>query len=397
MNQNTQITKIEDKINREAARAIAIPSAIGGLSFTSMGEVMEFAKLMAVSGAAVPDHLQGNPGACLAICVRALRWGAEPFAVAEKSYIPRNGTNIAFESQLIHAVIEANAPIKGRLRRRYEGEGEERRCIVWGTPKDEEEPLEFESQTLKQRHPGHNDKGYVKGSPLWDTKPDLQQFYDTSRDWCRTYYPDILLGIYSRDEMEEEAARRPEEAKDVSPPHEGRRTLDSFAGGPDNQQRKEDTSEPKPAATVSGQTAGDPTDQGDASLVSSREAPKDAGGERDPASPTPPAASKPTNSQKATKQTEKAAEAPPPAQGAEAQDIDVKALHAYDTALAGKESGPGLQKAGAAVFGDRYPDEDSTMGEAAKRLLAAHTARIEGRASPADTDKLAKQILDTVS
>jgi hypothetical protein len=49
--------------------------------------------------------------------------------------------------------------------------------------------------------PARNDKGIVKGSPLWDKKPDVQLFYDTSRDWTRLFAPTATLGIYSPEEM----------------------------------------------------------------------------------------------------------------------------------------------------------------------------------------------------
>ena len=112
--------------------------------------MMEFAKLMAVSGAAVPLYLRGNPGACLAICSRAYRWGMDPFAVAEKSYMMRNPKTgeerIAYEAQLVHAVITARASLKNRLRHRIEGEGDERRCVVWGTFRGEDKPHEYTSE-----------------------------------------------------------------------------------------------------------------------------------------------------------------------------------------------------------------------------------------------------------
>lgn len=72
--------------------------------------------------------------------------------------------------------------------------------------------------TLGKLHPGHNDKGKVKGSPLWDKKPDLQLFYNMSRDWARMYCPDIIAGMYGRDEMEDAGFTvASDAAKDVSP------------------------------------------------------------------------------------------------------------------------------------------------------------------------------------
>ena len=47
---------------------------------------MTFAKLMALSHVAIPKHLRGNPGACLAVTIQAIEWRLSPYAVANKSY-----------------------------------------------------------------------------------------------------------------------------------------------------------------------------------------------------------------------------------------------------------------------------------------------------------------------
>lgn len=200
------LERIEQKIDRAVAGAVAVSDNIGGLMFKDMSEVMEFAKLMAVSGTAVPPHCRANPGVCLAICIQALEWRSSPFAVANKSYEVNN--RLSYESQLVHAIIEQRAPITGRLRHRYEGEGDTRVCIVWGTARGDKEALEYKSPEFGKITP--------KNSPLWKTKPDLQLYYNASRDWCRVYFPDVLLGIYTEDELRD-AAQGPEYAKDITP------------------------------------------------------------------------------------------------------------------------------------------------------------------------------------
>lgn len=198
------IARIEERIDRVAAGAVEVSDALGGLRFQNMTEVMEFSKLLSVSDKAVPPHLRGNPGMCLAVCVQALEWRFSPFAVANKSYVVSD--RIAYESQLVHAVIEQRAPITGRLRHRYEGEGDDRRCIVSAILRETGEPLEYISPPIGKITP--------KNSPLWKTKADLQLYYNTSRDFCRVYFPDVLLGVYSEDELRDHVG--PENAKDVS-------------------------------------------------------------------------------------------------------------------------------------------------------------------------------------
>lgn len=216
--------KIEDKLDHAVIASVEVEDG-SGLNITQMAQVMEFAKLMALSGPAVPAYMRNNPGACLAICTRAVRWRFDPFFVAEKSYLAKlkgGEERIAFESQLIHAVIEARAPLKGRLRHEIVGEGDNMRCRVWGTFRGETDPHIYEGPTLRERLDaiGRNEYGKIKGSPLWESKPKVQLFYDACRDWCREFAPEVLGGVYTLDELPDA------EPVDVTPaPSKARSTL----------------------------------------------------------------------------------------------------------------------------------------------------------------------------
>lgn len=209
------IEHIESKIDRVETGSQAVDMAIGGVRFQNMMEVMNFAKLMSVSGLALPVHLRGNPGACLAVCTRALRFGFDPFALAEHSYTMvknvKNGNQwdkvetIAYDSFVIRGIIAAHAKLTGQIVYTYEGQGDERVCIATCQPPGAAAPIVHRSPTLGalKAARGRNDQGVIKGSPLWETKPDQQMGYDTGRDLCRLYFPEVLLGWYDKDEMDE--------------------------------------------------------------------------------------------------------------------------------------------------------------------------------------------------
>jgi hypothetical protein len=230
------LNRIEDRIDKVAIGATAVNMEFGGIRFQTYTEVMEFAKTMAVSDCAVPPHLRGNVGTCLAVCTKALRFGFDPYALAEHSFVmkkdmdvtvetPQGGrvtrkepvTTLAYDSYVIRAVIEAHAPIKGRLRYAYSGDGMERRCLVSAELRATGDVISHESPTLGERIKaiGRSDKGYIKGSPLWESKPDQQLGYDTARDFCRRHFPEVLMGWYDKDELEETV--RAETATDITP------------------------------------------------------------------------------------------------------------------------------------------------------------------------------------
>lgn len=223
MNQSVQTIeqRIEARIDNETTRQLAVSDRAGGLVFANVSEVMEFAKLMAISGIAVRKHLRGNPGACLGVVIQALEWRMSPYAVANKSYLVND--QLAYEAQLIHAVVLSRAPIKGRPKVEYTGEGDERRCKVSVELNDGSgQWVEYESPKFGKITP--------KNSPLWKSDPDQQHFYFSARSLARRHFPDVILGVYAEDEI---VPRDPGAARDVTPaPKTLAGKLDALAAAP---------------------------------------------------------------------------------------------------------------------------------------------------------------------
>lgn len=206
MNEQTQKSpedRIRDRTDLTIAGSTQVSPEVGGLSFQDMGQVMEFSKLMAVSGQSVPKHLRGQPGACLAVSLQALNWRMDPFAVANKSYSVND--RIAYEAQLIQAVIEQRAPIEGRIKGHYEGEGAKRVCVLKVKSKEDGEIIEYRSPEIGSIT--------TKNSPLWKSDPDQQLWYYSARAMCRRHFPDVLLGVYEKEEI-----AHAEGMRDITPP-----------------------------------------------------------------------------------------------------------------------------------------------------------------------------------
>lgn len=193
--------QIAERTDLVRAANIEVGMTLGGIQIQSLADLIKMAELLARGGVAVPPHCRDKPGTVFSLCVQAQEWRVPVMSVINKSYVVSNrGTErIAYESQLIHAVIERNAPLQSRMRYEILGEGDERRCKVWATFKGENKPHEYTSEALgKMRDArGRNDQGVIKGSPLWDTQPEVQLFYSASRQWARLFAPDVILGAYT--------------------------------------------------------------------------------------------------------------------------------------------------------------------------------------------------------
>ena len=171
------------------------------------------AQMMASGACTVPKHLQGNTGDCFAIVGQSLRWGMDPYAVAQKTHLV-NGT-LGYEAQLVIAVINNRAPIVDRIKFEYFGDwskvkGKDDKStdigvICRATFKGDDEPTEL-SLTMAQ-------VGHVRNSPLWAADPRQQLAYLAAKRFSRLYCPDVILGVYTPDEL----AAREEAPRNVTP------------------------------------------------------------------------------------------------------------------------------------------------------------------------------------
>ncbi|CZU88914.1 RecT protein [Enterobacter hormaechei] len=178
-----------------------------------MNQLVRFAGLMAESKATVPAHLAGKPADCLAVTMQAAQWGMNPFAVAQKTHVV-NGT-LGYEAQLVNAVVSSSNLLATRLNYRWDGDWSKVNgktdkspnltVTVWATLKGESEPREL---TISMAQAG------VRNSPLWEQDPRQQLAYLCTKRWGRLHAPDVLLGVYTPDELQEV---KPRVERDVTP------------------------------------------------------------------------------------------------------------------------------------------------------------------------------------
>ncbi len=198
----------------------------------SLDKMMRLADVMATGRATLPKHFNGNSADCLAVVMQAMQWKMNPFAVAQKTHLV-NGV-LGYEAQLVNAVITTCAPVVDRLHYEWYGDwdkvigkfviktgdkGEYRQpgwkladeeglgVKVWATFRGEDEPRVLELLLAQAR---------TRNSTLWADDPRQQLAYLATKRWSRLYCPDVILGVYSPDELDESSPR----FRDVSPQRE---------------------------------------------------------------------------------------------------------------------------------------------------------------------------------
>lgn len=200
----TELTTIEDITPvREMPATTQTSTASLVLSNEAMGSVLRIADLMASGRTTIPKHLQGSQGDCFAVSLQAMQWGMNPFAVAQKTHLV-NGT-LGYEAQLVIAVLNSSPALSTRLNYQWSDnwagvngksdKSPDRWCSVWATLKGESEPRVL---TVSMAQVGD-----VRNSPNWVADPRQQLAYLTAKRWGRLHAPDVILGVYTPDELQD--------------------------------------------------------------------------------------------------------------------------------------------------------------------------------------------------
>lgn len=211
----------------QTAPAFNTSSAALMSDMAALDRMERFANLMATARATVPAHFQGKPGDCLAMVMQATTWGMNPFAVAQKTHLI-NGV-LGYEAQLVASVINSSSLLADRFnfewfgpwekivgkfkmvesRTKKDDNGNPKKFMmpdwniadenglgvrVWATIKGESEPRVLELLMTQAR---------TRNSTLWTEDPKQQLAYLAQKRWARLYAPDVILGVYTPDEIEE--------------------------------------------------------------------------------------------------------------------------------------------------------------------------------------------------
>jgi hypothetical protein len=195
-NSNAQaLTAVAVDPSKGAYKEIGFAStSAGGLAMmpSNFAELASFSQLMSLSGPMLRPHFREKPGACMAIATQALRWGMDPWAVANKTFFVND--QIAFESQLINAVILNSGILAEIPDYDFDGEGDDMKCTVTCILAKGGKIKTLTTPKVREIQP--------KNSPLWKFDKAQQLSYYAIRAWARRYAPHIVLGVYDRDEIE---------------------------------------------------------------------------------------------------------------------------------------------------------------------------------------------------
>jgi hypothetical protein len=170
----------------------AVSATMGGSVMVpqNMDQAIRLAEMLSKSKNAVPGHFLGDPGACLLALDQAMRWGMSPFAVMQATFVYQG--KLGYEGKLVAAAVESSNAIVGLMQYRFEGAGDGLKVICSAVRRGETEPKEAEAVLSSAR----------TSNDHWKKSPDQMLIYHVARKWARRWTPGVILGVYTREEID---------------------------------------------------------------------------------------------------------------------------------------------------------------------------------------------------
>ncbi|WP_145548510.1 RecT family recombinase [Yersinia massiliensis] len=236
-------------MNQQHPSTMSASNAI--FNVQALAQLTAFANLMSDSTVTVPAHFVGKPADCMAVIMQAMQWGMNPYSVAQKTYLV--GGVLGYEAQLVNAVVTSSNVIQGRFHYKYGGDWSKCTKTKETTIKKSGKNGSYEvTQRVKDWSDSDEDGLFIcvgaqirgedeitwgepvylssvgiRNSPLWATNPKQQIAYLAVKYWSRLYCPEVILGVYTPDELEQRTE------KDISPPAQ-RASISQMSGNQPN-------------------------------------------------------------------------------------------------------------------------------------------------------------------
>lgn len=168
-----------------------------------------------------PAHLKGtNQDQTVANCFRvvnqAIRWGFDPFAVADETYVVHG--RMGYQGKLVAAVLNTRASLPGRLRPLYNTKkGTDFAVVVYSG----QEPLSEQAKTalIEYADSGATQalqrltlsgvlavrltvgQGMTKNE-MWIKDPEQKLWYSGAIKFARRHCPEVIQGVLTDDDMD---------------------------------------------------------------------------------------------------------------------------------------------------------------------------------------------------
>lgn len=214
----------------EAKRIVEDDGPLAFLLDTARFEHLQRISSTMALAAFTPKHLKSSDkqesiANCFRVVNQAIRWGMDPFAVCDETYIV--GNRLGYQGKLIAAVINARAGLAAPLGVIYNQEkGDKLAAAIYGASKEipeEAYPLlkKYAETEDAESHLHLTAMGVLvirlavgqsrTSNTMWDKDPQQKLFYSGATKWARRHRPEIMLGILTDNDLEHIGAQQNKE------------------------------------------------------------------------------------------------------------------------------------------------------------------------------------------
>jgi hypothetical protein len=165
----------------------------------SFNHLQRVAKMYAES-TLVPDHFKKNIANCAIGIQMAMRLRMDPYMFLQHCYIVHGRPGI--EGKLAIALLNSSGLIRGSIKYRFVGQGENYGCVAMVVNRDGE-TIEGPPVTWKLVKAEGWDKPKGTQTSKWATMPELMFHYRSAMFLVRTHFPEVLLGMLTTEELED--------------------------------------------------------------------------------------------------------------------------------------------------------------------------------------------------
>jgi hypothetical protein len=179
-------------IRREPPKALVNPSGSLFFDIDKFEHAQRVAKVLATS-TLVPEHFRNNLGNCVIALNYADRIKADPFMVLQNMFVVHGKPGI--EAKLVIALVNQSGRFEP-LQFKEEADS----CIAYAKEIKSGKVLEGPIVTIAiVKAEGWLDKPGSK----WKTMPQIMFRYRAATFFARTYCPEVLLGMQTKEELED--------------------------------------------------------------------------------------------------------------------------------------------------------------------------------------------------
>jgi hypothetical protein len=145
----------------------------------------------------VPEAFRGDMPSTFVALNLAMRMAVDPFMLMQSLYIVHGKPGL--EGKFIIAMVNERGPFEGPIQFRFEGEGAKRQCTAYAKDKKTGDLCEATITMEMVRAEGWLEKPGSK----WKTMPEQMFKYRSASFLARAYCPGVILGMHSKEELED--------------------------------------------------------------------------------------------------------------------------------------------------------------------------------------------------